>query len=654
MSAICGKVSTGAALSRMVREYIRTMCSALQHRASAAECLQMTDRAALACKGRRTAGVGSVIGQAPRSNGQSVCAVCDGEIYNADALRRELQERGQSFSTEDHAELIAHLYESSDDQWPARLRGAFAFAVWDEKNQRLLLGRDRIGQKPLSYAQLSDGLVFASGPQAVAAHPQVSRDIDVEALDDYLRFGYIPWPRTIFAGVKKLPPAHILVAENGQIRVEPYWRMGFDNIAEASEDEAAEELLARLRRATRKRMADLDHPAVLLSGGVDSSLVVALASEVSSQPLLTFSIGFEEADFDERQHARRVAEKYGTDHHEHVVGPDIADTFPKLARYYGEPYADSSAIVTFELCRFARQHVPAVLLGDGGDDLFAGYGRYALCLGQRPAHRHPLLSLPLAFGRLPSALVAPSMRLASALVSPLADGSEKLHKLRDSIEYVPKTLVQRHWRHVCRIRHDEERLWLLSDDLRAVLADRDPWPEYRKKSSIGDPNVAPLNQLLSADLVTYLPDDLCVKTDVAGTGNDLVLRAPILDDSVVEFALCLRPDLKVKNGITKYLLKRIARQFVPAENLDRRKQGFGVPVGAWLRGPLRDMCCDLLLRSQAAERGLLNGTAVGQLVREHTDGVRNHSERLWQLLMLELWLRECADGSAVSVSKSAG
>lgn len=653
MSAICGIVDTARPLHRDATGLLQRMSGLLQHRGPEQDGHQLLPHAAIAYRG--TSSIDGPAGHQPISTEDgSIPAACDGEVHNSVALRWELEGRGHVFCTDSSAEVISRLYEEVGDECVKRLRGVFALAIWDEANRKLLLARDRIGQKPLFYAQLPDSLVFASMPQAVASHPNVSRHIDIEALDDYLRFGYIPWPRTIFAGVKKLPPAHILVAENGQVRVEPYWRMGFDNIAEASEDEAAEELLARLRRATRQRMADMDRPAVLLSGGVDSSLVVALASEISSQPLLTFSIGFEEADFDERQHARRVAEKYGTDHHEHVVGPDIADTFPKLARYYGEPYADSSAIVTFELCRFARQHVPAVLLGDGGDDLFAGYGRYALCLGQRPAHRHPLLSLPLAFGRLPSALVAPPMRLASALVSALADGSEKLHKLRDSLEYVPKSLVERHWRHISRIRRDEERRWLLSDDLRPVLADRDAWPEYRKKSSIGDPNVAPLNQLLSADLVTYLPDDLCVKTDVAGAANDLLLRAPILDDDIVEFALRLRPDLKVKNGVTKYLLKRIARQFVPAENLDRRKQGFGVPVGAWLRGPLRDMCCDLLLRSQAAERGLLNGTAVGQLVREHTDGVRDHSERLWQLLMLELWLRECADGSAVSVSKSGG
>ncbi len=647
MSSICGQVSTKGVLPERLRADLQSMCGALQHRGPDSEVVHITTHAALARTGYHLSRARPQVGQPLANENGPVRVVCDGEIYNADALRRDLQGRGHSFDTDGHAEVIAHLYQDIGHQCVTRLRGAFALAVWDEKNRKLLLARDRLGQRPLVYAQVPDGVIFASAPQAAASARQVNGAIDVEALDDYLRFGYIPWPRTIFAGVKKLPPAHILVAENGQTRVQRYWEARFDKIADIAEEEAAEELLALLRRAVKRMLADVDLAGVMTSGGVDSSLVVALASQTGCRPLHTFSAAFGEPGFDESQHARRIAERYGTAHHAYVVCPDAAEDFPRLARYYGEPYADSSAIATFQGCRIASREAPVLLVGEGGDDVFAGLRRHAYCLGQRPVDaRCPRAqSLPLAVGRLPRVIIGPLAGIASAALSPFVSRNQALYRLRDSIEYVPKTLVERHWRHSRLIRRDEERCSLLSAELRAQLADRDPWPEYAGKSCIGDPEVAPLNRLISADLVTYVPDDLCVKWDVAGAANDLVVRAPFLDEDVVEFASRLPVDLKVNKGDLKYLLKRvIAPRFISAGNIDRRKQGFAVPVGAWWRGPLRDLCCDLLLSSQAVARGLLDGTTVARIVRDHIDGARNYHERIWQLLMLELWLRECANG----------
>lgn len=548
----------------------------------------------------------------------------NGEIYNFEPLRDHLRQKGHTFHTRSDTEAIVHAYEEYGAGCAKHLRGMFAFALWDTKAQRLVLGRDRLGKKPLLYSVEGERLIYASEMQSLLKGLDRQPQIDLGALGDYLAYGYVPAPATIFKGIYKVRPGHVVVWESGTARHEPYWRLGYSPKLRLDEAEAEAELESRLAEAVRIRLiADVPLGA-LLSGGVDSSVVVALMARQSQAPVKTFSIGFEDAAYDELRHARRVAERYGTDHHEFVVRPDAAAVLPQLVRHYGEPYADSSAIPTFYVSQLARQHVTVALNGDGGDEAFAGYDRYramwlAQALQRIPGATLGLRGLARVVDRLPG-LPRAFDRAGRFAKAAAADPSSRYARW---ISAIPQQLAAD----------------LLQPEFASTLASERTYAVERAFAE--NSRLGLTDQLLATEVGTYLLNDLLVKMDIASMANSLETRSPLLDHEIVEFAARLPATLKLRHGIQqKYLLKRLARKLIPAENIDRPKMGFGVPVGAWLRGPLRDLGSDAMLSSCARERGYFRPEAVERLWTEHQAGTRDHTYPLWTLLMLELWQRE--------------
>ncbi|HEX6511473.1 MAG TPA: asparagine synthase (glutamine-hydrolyzing) [Chloroflexota bacterium] len=574
---------------------------------------------------RRLKIIDLVTGSQPIANeDESVWAVLNGEIYNFQSLRAELRAKGHQFRTQSDTECLVHAYEEYGDACVQRLRGMFAFAIWDARSKRLLLARDRVGKKPLVYAQAGGSLVFASELQALLQAPAIPREVDLGALGDYLAYGYVPAPATILEGVYKLPPGSILTWQQGALRIERYWQPQYLPKLRLDAAEAEAELERQLTEAVRLRLVSDVPLGALLSGGVDSSLIVALMARLSSGKVKTFSIGFEDAGFDELEHARRVAQMYDTEHHELVVRADAAAVLPKLVRHYGEPYADSSAVPSYYVCQMARQHVTVALNGDGGDELCAGYDRYRamwlaealrgapLVAGIAPAIAEVLPRLPV-----PRRLSIRSVRFLQALQQPTAE---------------------RYATWVSTIR-SEAALELLDPGIRSEVNSRRTCAV--EAAFEAHPDLPLLGRLLATDMATYLPNDLLVKMDIASMANSLEARSPLLDHEVVDFAGLLPENLKLRHGLQqKYLLKRLAGKLIPAANINRPKMGFGVPIASWLRGPLHDLAAGALFHDSAGVSDLLDRVAVGRLWAEHQAGVRDHASMLWRVLMLELWQRE--------------
>ncbi len=577
---------------------------------------------------RRLKIIDLITGDQPISNEDgSVITVFNGEIYNFLELRDELARLGHTFRTRSDTEVIVHAYEEFGDDFVSRLRGMFAIALWDIRQRRLVLVRDRLGKKPLVYAHLRGELVFGSELQAIVTCVAVPRTLDDGALGDYLAYGYVGAPATIYSAVRKLPPGHVLVWSEGAVAVSRYWAPRFGPKRQIAEADALEELERRLDEAVRLRLISDVPLGALLSGGVDSSLVVALMAAHIQGPIRTFSIGFEDAGYDELAHARRVARRYGADHHELVVRPDAAAILPDLVRHYGEPYADSSAVPTYYVSKLAKAHVTVALNGDGGDELFGGYDRYrAMLLAER------LRSFPAShflFG-LAAAVARGKVGLGTRA------GARAERFLRFGALSAPERYAS--W--VGAIPPGQ-----IADLLRPELASRVAAARVvsveRTYAAFAD--LGPVDRLIATDMGTYLPDDLLVKVDIASMANSLETRSPLLDNEVVEFAGTLPEDLKLRGSQQKYLLRRLARRFVPAENLDRPKMGFGVPVGRWLRGGLKELASEALLGERARSRGYFRSDAVRGLWDQHQSGRMDRSASLWTLLMLELWHQEFVD-----------
>ncbi len=585
-------------------------------------------------------------GAQPISNEDgSVTVVFNGEIYNFQQLRADLERRGHRFSTRTDTEVIVHLYEDLGDDFVTSLRGMFAIALWDGVRRRGLLARDRIGKKPLVYAQVGQRLFFASEFQALLQTSEVPRTLDLGALGDYLAYGYIPAPASIYQAARKLPPGHRLVWQRGEVHVEPYWRLEYLPKLRLTEPEAAEELEHHLAEAVRLRLIADVPVGALLSGGIDSSTVVAFMARFARGRVKTFSIGFDDAAYDELSHARRVAERYDTDHHEFVVRPNAAEVLPTLVRHYGEPYADSSAIPTYYVCKLAREFVTVALNGDGGDETFAGYDRdramvWSELMGYVPGARWGS-SLAERMWAWYAARNGTRRRDASVL--------KFLRGLR-----MPSSSRYRYW-----TSNIEDNLlqMLLSPDCGPEVARRRSFAVERAWASSS--SLSRIDRALFVNVMTSLPNDLLVKMDIASMANSLETRSPFLDNEVVEFAARLPATLKLRHGVhQKYLLKRLARKLVPAENIDRPKMGFGVPVGSWLRGSLRDLSADVLLGQRARQRGYFRQDTVARLWTEHQSGAHDHASSLWLLLMFEFWHREFIDAPSewreLPVSASVG
>jgi len=561
-------------------------------------------------------------GRQPLSGESGDChVVLNGEIYNHLDLRRDLERRGHRFRTRSDVECVVHGYEEFGDAVVGKLRGMFALALWDGPRQRLLLARDRLGKKPLHYREAGGGLRFASEIQGLLADPAVPRAPDSAALHDYLTYQYVPAPATAFEGIRKLPPAHLLVFEDGRSRVERYWSLRFQPVLRVDAEEAAAEVRRLLRDAVTVRLMSEVPLGAFLSGGLDSSAVVALMAE--SGPVKTFSVGFEEEAFDELPYARLVADRYATDHHEFVVRPRAVDVLPRLVEHYGEPFADSSALPTYYLARATAGHVTVALNGDGGDELFAGYDRYRA------------LGAYEALARVPSADAG-----ARALARGLGQrGPARVRRFLHAVSARPEESYARTMSYFS----PEEKHALYSDEMRARVAGRD---SYRVLYDAFQASDAPdlLGRTLHADTLTYLPGDLLVKVDIASMAVGLEGRSPLLDHPLVEFAARLPSGLKLRRGRGKHVLRRAVADLLPPRVLARRKKGFGVPVDRWFRGELREMLADVLLSPRAAARPFFRPEEVRRLCDDHLAGRRDRGNQLWALLMLELWARRFLDG----------
>jgi len=607
---------------------VARMCAAIRHRGPDEDGFYFNGAVGLGM--RRLAIIDLKSGQQPIHNrDRTAWIVFNGEIYNYRELRQQLEQLGHTFYTNSDTEAIVHAYDQYGADCPKHLRGMFAFAIWDTRTQELFLARDRVGKKPILYAQVNGQFIFGSEFSALLLHPDIGRDIDAEALHHYLTFMCVPAPLTAYKAIRKLEPGHSLRYRKGEIKIERYWQPDFSKKISVSEEEAGERAIEILRDAVKVRLMSEVPLGAFLSGGIDSSAVVALMSEVSSAPVKTFSIGFEEQDFSELHHARRVAEHVGADHHEFVVRPDALEVLPILVEHYGEPYADSSAIPTYYVARETRKHVTVALNGDGGDESFAGYERYAA------------MRLAEAYHRIPALLRDNVMRQAIELMPASATRRGRVRDLKRFMQAASLGKAERYLRWVS-VFDAQAKQDLYTEDFQrqtqGVSAANmlDPW--FAQANGSGTVDAA-----LLTDIMTYLPNDLLVKVDIATMAVSLEARSPFLDHHVMEFAASLPEKFKLRGLTTKYLLKRMLKKLLPAENLDRRKMGFGVPVGHWFRGRLQPFLRETLLAEAALKRGLFKPDAVKQLIELHTRGERDYSHQLWTLLMLELWFRRFID-----------
>ena len=583
-------------------------------------------------------------GQQPLFNEDgSVVVVFNGEIYNFQELVPELEALGHVFHTRSDTEVIVHAWEAWGAACVERFRGMFAFALWDRNRETLFLARDRLGVKPLFYALLPDGqLIFGSELKALLAHPGLARNIDPCAVEEYFALGYVAEPRTIFTAAKKLPPAHTLIVRRGEPVPEPhqYWELRFTLDQRLTIPEAAEELLARLRESVRLRMISEVPLGAFLSGGVDSSAVVAMMAGLSSEPVNTCSIAFADPAFNEAQFAQQVADRYHTRHFVETVESDDFDLIDTLAWLYDEPYADSSAIPTYRVCQLARKQVTVALSGDGGDETFGGYRRYQLHLMEEK-----LRSL------LPMGVRRPLFGMLGRLY-PKADWAPRMFRAKTTFQALARDAVEAYF-HSVSILRGEMRSQLFSEGFKAQLGGYDALELFRRHAARADTD-DPLALIQYLDLKTYLVGDINTKVDRASMAHSLEVREPLMDHPLVEWLATLPSSLKIGGGESKYLLKKALEPHLPGEIMYRPKMGFAVPLIRWFRGPLKQRVREALLGQRLADTGLFNATYLRHLVEAHESGRRDYSAPIWTVLMFEAFLRNGVEGIPPAVSSGQG
>ncbi len=622
MCGICGVV--GHIDEPLLRRMTRTMV----HRGPDDEGLYLGEGVGLGV--RRLSIIDLAGGRQPIANEDgTIRVVFNGEIYNYQNLRDRLEKQGHRFTTKSDTEVLVHLYEEYGDAGVHLLRGMFAYALWDTRRRRLLLVRDRLGIKPLYYAEAGGSLLFASEAKALFVNPPLTPEVDLEALDLYLTFQYVPGPRTLFRGVRKLPPGHLLVMEKGRIEIRRYWDVVFEE-GEPGIDlsEAAEEFRHLFAEAVRLHLVSDVPVGALLSGGIDSSSVVGLMAEASPVPVQTFTVGFDMPGMhNELPDARLVARHFRTDHHEVVVTPDAAELLPKLLWHLDEPIADPAALPTYHLCRFARQTVPVVLTGEGGDELLGGYPRYAWFMVAKRLQR----VLPAA--------------LRERVLLPLGRMFPASHRYRKALDdlLAERDDASRHARWIANF-DDSLKARVVSPDVRAGLGGR---AEALVGAYLNGGSANPgdlVHRLIALDMHTWLVDDILTKMDKMSMATSVEARVPFLDHHLVEFVAALPVSLKIRTLGTKHLLRQSMRGFLPPHTLARRKHAFLVPVDQWLRGPLRDLLRETILAGRVKQRGWLDPAEVEAMVGAHMKGTVNHGQQLWNLLCLELWARVFLDG----------
>jgi asparagine synthase (glutamine-hydrolysing) len=604
------------------------MCAALVHRGPDARGIHTDSGVGLGIQRLRV--IDLVGGDQPIFNeDRSVVVILNGEIYNYRELRSALQARGHRFSSAGDTEVIAHLYEQDGPDCVRSLHGMFALAIWDARSRQLMLARDRLGKKPLFYSEREGTLSFASELNALMQEPEIPRDLDHMALDAYLACQYVPSPLSAFRAVSKLPPASVLIFRDGKSTIKRYWRLDYRRkLSLPNPTDYLELIRDQLRRAVRKRMVADVPLGAFLSGGIDSSAVVAAMAEASSQPVKTFSIGFSSDRFNELPRARLIAQRFATDHEELTVRPDAVELLPKIVEHYGEPFGDASAVPSFYLSELTRRRVTVALNGDGGDESFAGYSHYAANL-----LLHRLDFLPATVRRLLAtggklvpcdgqidSMLSRAKRLAATIVLTPPQRFAAYRTYLDGLE-------------TNRLYTEDYRELLGESLVPGVIEDR--WNESLSEDL--------LDRMLDVDINTYLSGQLLTKIDVASMAYSLEARSPLLDHELMEFAASMPSELKLAGGEHKVALRQALRGWLPDEIIDGPKQGFVLPLSEWFRGELREYAREILLDASAINRGYFRPTRLVELLDRHASGAEDHSRGIWNLMIFELWHQRFID-----------
>src|SRR5579884_2809658 len=604
-------------------DLIDRMCRIIRHRGPDDQGTWVGDGVALGM--RRLSIIDLAGGRQPIFNEDgSVLVVFNGEIYNYRALRDDLRRRGHRFSTDADTEVIVHAYEEWGDDCVTHLHGMFTFALWDSRRRRLLAARDRFGKKPLNYFWDGRQLIFGSEIKSIL-EAAIPRRVDPLALDDYLAYGYVPTPRTMFQDVYKVPAGHILVLEDGQVSTQRYWELSFEPVCTDDEATAVERVRTLLTDAVRMRLMSDVPLGAFLSGGIDSSIVVALMSELMDQPVKTFSIGFDDDQHNELPYARAIAQRFATDHHEFVVHPQLISILPELIWAYDEPFADPSLLPTYYVSKLAREHVTVALSGDGGDEIFGGYAHYA----------HEVRA-----GRSPAWAAFIARHVGRHALGLMPDGMRGKRRLSDLATPFPDRVIR-----AGMVFSPAARSRSYDPGFRATIADHDPCEAtlafFRQTGRLDA-----MARMQHADSNLYLTDDILVKVDKASMINSLETRAPLLDQDLAAYVASLPSSLRTRDHTLKYLLKRVAAELLPDELLERPKHGFGMPIQRWLRGELAGFAHDLLTAPRFEQRGIFYPGYAPRLltVNSQSRGGRT-GEQIWSLLCLELWFQVYMDQS---------
>ena len=624
MCGIAGKLSLD---ERVERDLIERMCEVIEHRGPDSHGAFVEDGVGLGIQ--RLAIIDLQTGEQPIFNeDNTVVVVLNGEIYNYKELRADLIAAGHSFSTHTDTEVIVHLYEEHGDLFLEHLRGMFAFALWDRTRRRLILARDRVGKKPLFYALRGNSIWFGSEAKSILQDPSVPRDVDYEAIDAFLQFQYVPAPLSAFAALRKLRPAHAMSWQDGRVETWRYWSLSYVDDPQLADERLAQEAIRdHLLEATRLRLRSDVPLGAFLSGGVDSSAVVAAMAKQSADPVKTFSIGFDVESFDETRYAAQIAELFATDHETFRVEPDAMAVLPKLIWHYGEPFADQSAIPSYHLSELTRRYVTVALNGDGGDENFAGYRRYVMNrIAERLdwfPERAARLAARIADYRRPVRESTTRTRLTRLFNGLVMEPHERYAML---IAYFNE-------RELADLYEPEFAASLNGRPARSVI--RDPW--------LASDAASLTDRLLDVDVQTYLADDLLVKMDIATMAHSLEVRSPLLDHRFMEMAASIPAASKLQGTTTKRIFKNAMRAWIPDEILDRRKMGFGVPLDAWFRGRLSHLPGEILLDETSLGRGFFREEKLRAIVDGQVSGRADNSNKIWSLLQLELWLRTYVD-----------
>ncbi|MBN1223122.1 MAG: asparagine synthase (glutamine-hydrolyzing) [Candidatus Aminicenantes bacterium] len=621
MCGICGMFS-GKGLGPEAQETTKRMCSVMVHRGPDDEGYYFDTKIALGM--RRLSIIDLATGHQPLTNeNRTVWVVFNGEIYNHPDLRKELIRKGHTFATKSDTEVIVHLYEEEGEDFVHRLNGMFAIAVWDQKKGTLILARDRLGIKPLHYYSMAGALVFSSEIKSILK-TDYSRELDLESMSRFFTFEYIPAPATIFKGIRKLLPGHMIIADNDGVRIKRYWdiRHTAAEKSRLTEDAYMEEIYRLLRESVKRRLISDVPLGVFLSGGMDSSSITALMSEVTDSQIKTFAIGFKEESFNELSYAKIVAERFGTDHREFVVESNLVkDLVPTLIEYLDEPLADASIIPTYIISKLAREHVTVALAGEGGDELFAGYDTYKAYQVARLYRKVPSLIRNGLVKKIVPLLPASKKRLSFEF---------KAKKFISGIDYPPEISNSIWW----GAYNPADKEGLFAAGLQEKIAE-DVFAPIT--THLGNTKAEEMvDRIGYLDLKLYLQDDLLVKSDRMSMANSLEIRVPFLDHTFVNFATSIPGSLKLKGMQTKYILKKSMAKILPREILTRKKIGFDIPLGSWIRHELKDFVTDVLSPANMSH-GFFDHTYIDRLLKEHVQGAHNHRQLLWPLIIFQFW-----------------